>query len=95
MKRPLPESGVDAFLTWEPARWRQGGGKEPARSRQGGGEGAKRFWLASLRSNVVTTHEERSSEDLTRRWARGPANFLYFRTASVLVYRGQGLPTVN
>ena len=40
----------------------------------------------SLRSNYVTTNEV--TEDLTRRWARGPANLLALRQGVLLIIIG-------
>ena len=51
------------------ARWHRGGTREAPR-RHRGGNGA----LGGLPYEVLGT-TNRSSEDLTRRWAKGPANF--------------------
>ena len=54
----------------ERARWPRGGLGEASRRPQGG-KGAR----AGAPYEVLRT-TKRSSEDLTRRWARGPANFI-------------------
>ena len=70
---PLAFGGDSTPGGWgaERARWRQGRLSE-ASVRPQGGKGAR----AGPAYEVLRT-TKRSSEDLTRRWARGPANFSY------------------
>ena len=62
------------------ARWLQGGSREAPRrlqlgSRSAPGDQCSFGWPSLLRSYYVASNEV--TEDLTRRWARGPANCEY------------------
>ena len=64
-----------------------GSGKVAPRRHQCGTEKAPRRqsdW--GRQSDYVTTNEERSSEDLTNRWARGPVNIYIYREREMCVY---------